>query len=109
MWKANKDTYDKTRFGFVEGGSDGWYESCETNIHFGAWTGTYGNSSTYKQIDLDGDIFKKHFVKYLNANKESIMMSIANQIESEASDLKEAAQKEIDSQNALLAELDKTQ
>jgi len=106
MWKANKDTYDKTRFGFVEGGSDGWYKTCETNIHFGAWAGTYGDSSTYKQIDLDGDIFKKHFVNYLNRNKQEIMMAIAKQIEEEAKKLKDEAKKELDAELALLTELD---
>ena len=105
MWRAKKDTYDKTRFGFVEGGSDGWYTSCETNIHFSAWAGTYGDSSTYKQIDLDGDVFKEHFVKYLNLNKEAIMMAIAEQIDQEAKSLKSEAEAELKEQFKILNDL----
>ena len=105
-WQADPKTYDKTRFGFKEGGSDGWHKSCESLIHFEAWCGTYGDSSTYKQIDMDGDVFKTHFLKYLNANKKEIMMSIANSIELEAKTLKEKAEEEIKAQLSELAELD---
>jgi hypothetical protein len=94
-WSANRDKYDKVRVGFGEGSSNGWYQSCETNVWFFAWMCTYGYSSTYKQINLDGDLFKKHFVSYLNKNKESIMMAIADQITEEARSIKEKATKEL--------------
>lgn len=106
MWHADKKTYDKTRFGFVEGGSDGWYKDCEINIHFAAWCGTCGSSDTYKQIELDGDVFKKHLMLYLNKNKETIMMSIAESIENEAKDLKSKAEKELNDELSKLKELD---
>lgn len=42
-WNKNKEYYDKVRVEFVEGGSvKGWYGSCEINVHFAAWCGTYG-------------------------------------------------------------------
>lgn len=105
-WKEDPKYYDKTSFGFREGGSGGWYKNCESLIHFEAWCGTYGDSSTYKQIDMDGDVFKTHFLKYLNANKKEIMMSIANSIELEAKTLKEKAEEEIKAQLSELDELD---
>lgn len=106
LWNENKSTYDKTRYGFVEGGSDGWYRDCETNIHFAAWAGTYGDSSTYKQIELDGAVFKEQFLKYLNSNKEEIMMSIAKSLEKEAKSLKSKAEEELNLQMSKLKELD---
>lgn len=105
-WKADPEFYDKVRFGFKEGGSDGWYESCESLIHFEAWCGTYGSSSTYSQIDMDGDVFKVHFLKYLNENKKEIMMAIADSIEKEAKSLKEKAEEEIKAKLLELSELD---
>lgn len=106
MWNKDRDTYDKVRVGFVEGGSDGWYDDCETIIHFAAWCGTYGSSSTYKQIDLDGDVFKKHFMKYLNNNKQAIMMGMAESIENEARELKSKAEDELNGELAKLKELE---
>ncbi len=106
LWQSQKEKYDKTRYGFVEGGSDGWYKSCEINVHFAAWSGCYGDSSTYKQIDLDGDVFKKHFIQYLNSNKKEIMMAIAIQIENEAKQLKNDAEKELNEQLSLLRGLE---
>lgn len=105
-WQADRKTYDKTRFGFKEGGSDGWYKSCESLIHFEAWCGTYGDSSTYSQISMDGDVFKAHFLKYLNENKKEIMLSIADSIEKEAKSLKEKAEEEVKVQLLELSELD---
>lgn len=105
-WQADPKHYDKTRFGFKEGGSDGWYKSCESLIHFEAWCGTYGDSSTYSQISMDGDVFKVHFLKYLNANKKEIMMAVADSIEKEAKSLKEKAEEEVKAQLSELAELE---
>lgn len=105
-WKAEPKTYDKTRWGFVEGDNDGWYNSQTVTLHFGSWCGTYGDSSTYKQIDLDGSIFRNHFMKYLNNNKEQIMMAVADSIEKEAVLLKADAEKELNKQLSKLQELE---
>lgn len=105
-WSENREIYDKIRLGFVQGGSNGWYPDNEILIHFEAWCGTYGDSSTYNQINIDGDVFKKHFLGYLNKNKMQIMMSIAESIDEEAISLKEKAEEEVKSQLAELAELD---
>lgn len=95
MWQQEPSTYDKTRWGFVQGDCDGWYKDQAITLHFGAWMGTYGDSSTYKQIDLDGDVFKLHFLQYLNKNRKEIMMAVAELIEKEANSLKEKAQSEL--------------
>lgn len=104
-WTKDPKEYDKTSWGFEQGNHNDWYKGQEITLHFGAWCGTYGDSSTYKQISLDGEIFRKHFLNYLNRNKEQIMMALADSIESEAKQLKtEAAselQKEMDKLTAL--------
>lgn len=98
MWQREPSTYDKTRWGFVQGDFDGWYKDQAITLHFGAWMGTYGDSSTYKQIDLDGDVFKQHFLLYLNKNRKEVMMAVADSIEKEAVLLKEKAQNELNSE-----------
>ena len=103
LWKSDPKTYDKTRWGFTEGNSDGWYP--EMRIYFHAWCGTYGDSSTYNQIDYDGDVFKKHFLSYLNNNKQEIMLEIAKSINNEAVKLKEKAQEELQDELNKLIEL----
>lgn len=95
LWKSEPHTYDKTRWGFVQGDNDGWYKGSTIELHFGAWCGTYGDSSTYKQITLDGEIFRKHFLNYLNSNKEKIMLTIADSIELEAKEHANKAKEEL--------------
>lgn len=95
IWKAEPQKYDKTRWGFEQGNNDGWYADQTITLHFGAWAGTYGCSSVYKKIDLDGGIFRQHFLRYLNNNKEQIMLAVAESIEKEATDLKEKAEAEL--------------
>lgn len=95
MWQADPETFDKTRWGFVQGDNDGWYSSQTITLHFGAWAGVYGNSSVYKQIDLDGDVFRAHFLKYLNNHRAEIMMGVAESIEVEAAGLKSNAEAEL--------------
>ena len=104
-WKADPKTYDKTRWGFVEGDNDGWYKEATIEVHFGAWAGTYGDSSTYKQISLDGDLFREHFLKYLNSHKEDIMTAIAKSMENEAQSLVDKAKAEITTELNKLNEL----
>lgn len=109
LWKSDPGHYDKTKWGFEEGDHDGWYKGQAITIHFGSWAGTYGDSSTYKQIDLDGDIFRKHLLKYLNTHKEQIMMAVADSIEQEAVSLKTDAEMELNTQLSKLQELSKPQ
>jgi hypothetical protein len=108
-WKADKATWDKTRWGFTEGEGDGYYKGQSMTIHFGAWAGTYGDSSTYKQIDLDGAIFKSRLLKYLNDNQEKIMLAVADSMEKDAALLKESAETELKQQLSKLTELETPQ
>lgn len=105
-WKADPATYDKRRWGFTEGEGDGYYKGQAIRMHFGAWCGTYGDSSTYKQIDLDGDIFRRHLLKYLNDNQEQIMLAVADSMENEAALLKKEAESELNQQLSKLQELE---
>jgi hypothetical protein len=102
-WQRDPKTYDKVRYGFVEGSNDGWYKP--TEVHFGAWCGVYGDSSTYREFNIDESIFKKHFLNYLNVNKKEIMLAIANSIESEAKGLADKAQSELNTELNKLKEL----
>jgi hypothetical protein len=104
-WKAEPKTYDKTSWGFEERDNDGWYKDQAITLHFSSWAGTYGDSSVYKQIDLDGDIFRKHFMAYLNNNKESIMLAVADSIEKEAKTLVDKASSELNKQLESIKEL----
>jgi hypothetical protein len=105
MWQSDPKHFDKTRWGFVQGDNDGWYESQTVTLHFGAWAGVYGDGSTYKEIDLDGDIFREHFMKYLNSHKSEIMMGVAASIEAEAAKLKIDAEAELNKELTQLKEL----
>jgi hypothetical protein len=105
-WKADIKKYDKVRYGFVGGGSDGWYKSQEQTITFQAWAGVYGDSSTYKQFDPDGEVFKTHLLKVLNDNKEKIMLGVSYSILAEAKTLQSKALEELNEQIAQINDID---
>ncbi|OJX63048.1 hypothetical protein [Dysgonomonas sp. 37-18] len=63
--------------------------------------GSYGSSSCSTIVNLSSDVFNKHLLKYLNNNKHTIMLAIADSIEKDAKSIKDEAEKE------LQAELDK--
>lgn len=92
-WQKDKATFDKVGWGFNE---DDRFNACKSvSIGFSSHAGVYGNSSCYTQVHLDDDVFKKHLVLYLNNNKETIMLAIAEQIKKEAATLKQKAEKEL--------------
>lgn len=103
-WLDDQRHYDKTGVLF---NFDDRFSACrKIEIWFTSWMGTYGDSGCGAQCSLDVEIFEKHFVSYLNANKEQIMMAVADSIEKEAKELKEEAEKEIKAQLSKLEELD---
>lgn len=101
-WNKKPEYYDKVRVGFNEGDNDGWYTEQAIKLHFGAWCGTYGDSSTYKEFSIDGVIFKEAFLRYLNRNKQDIMLGIAELIKKDALALKTEAEKEVQAQKDLI-------
>lgn len=105
QWKSNRGHYDKIGWGFND---DSRFNACEpVSIAFSSHMGTYGSSGCSRQCSLDEDIFKNHLVKYLNKNKETIMLAIAKQMEDEARELKAEAERELKAQLDKLSELDK--
>lgn len=104
-WNTDRKHYDKFRYGFVQGDNDGWYKGQTIEIHFGAWCGVYGDSSTYKEISLDGEIFREHFLKYLNDHKESIMMGVSESMRIAAQKLVDKATEELNTELDKLNEL----
>ena len=103
-WKTDTKHYDKTGWGFND---DSRFNACKAaSIAFSSHMGTYGDSGCGRQVDLDEKIFEKHLLKYLNANKETVMMAIAKQIELEAKALKEKAESELNEEMNKLKELE---
>jgi len=103
-WNTSQKTFDKTGAVFNQ---DHRFSACgKIEIFFSSWMGVYGDSGCSSQCNLDKEVFEEHFVKYLNYNRESIMLAIADSIEKEAKGLKEKAEEEVKTQLAMLAELD---
>jgi len=104
LWAEDEKYYDKTGLGF---NLDNRFSACsKIEIWFSSWKGVYGDSGCSSQLDLDAEIFKNHLLKYLNLNKEEIMLKIADSIELEAKSLKDNAEEELNSQLKKLSELD---
>jgi len=104
LWEKDPKHYDKTGWGFNE---DSRFNACKAaSIAFSSHKGTYGDSGCSSQLSLDDSLFQKHLVKYLNKNKEIVMMAIAKSIEEEAKLLKLKAEEELNLQLLKLAELD---
>ena len=73
---------------------------------YSSFSGSYGNSSTYSDIaNLDLDLLKKYFVKYLNIHKDEIMLGVADLMIDEAKSEKENAIIEIDKRKETLLKL----
>ena len=90
---------DKFNYGF---NLDDRFKACQgKTITFDSWVGYFGDSGCSNIVRLSPEIFNKHLLRYLNNNKHTIMLAIADSIEKEAINLKNDAEKE------LLAELDK--
>lgn len=103
-WETDRKHYDKTGWGFNE---DSRFNACKAaSVAFSSHMGTYGDSGCSSQCSLDEKLFEKHLVKYLNANKKTVMLAIAKQIEEEAKTLKDKAENELKAQMEKLAELD---
>ena len=102
-WLKDPKHYDKVGWGF---NIDNRFQSCSNaTISFDSYMEVYGDSGCGRECSLEADIFHNHFVKYLNKNKELIMLEIANSIELEAKSLKEKAEQELNDQLLKLKEL----
>lgn len=103
-WAKDRKHFDKVGWGFNQ---DDRFNACETfYVAFSSHMGTYGDSGCSRQCSLDKELFRKHFIKYLNDNKETIMLAIAKQIEDEAKSLKSKAENELQISLQQLSELD---
>lgn len=92
-WKSDSKYYDKVGWGF---NLDDRFNACKpVSVAFSSHMGTYGNSGCGRECDLDDKLFREHLVKYLNKNKEVVMLAIADQIKAEAIALKEKATAEL--------------
>ena len=95
---------DKFDYGF---NLDDRFKACQGKaITFDSWAGYYGSSSCSTVVNLSSEIFNKHLLRYLNNNKHTIMLSIADSIEKDASSLKGEAEKELQAELDKLKELD---
>ena len=105
LQKYKSDTkIDKLEYGFNQ---DKRFAACNgVTITFDSLVGSYGSSSCSTIVNLSSDIFNKHLLKYLNNNKHTIMLAIADSIEKDAKSLKDEAEKELQSELDKLKELD---
>ena len=95
---------DKLDYGFNK---DKRFAACNgVTITFDSLVGSFGSSSCSTIVNLSSDIFNKYLLKYLNNNKHTIMLAIADSIEKEASSLKGEAEKELQAELDKLKELD---
>nr|WP_288210474.1 hypothetical protein [uncultured Dysgonomonas sp.] len=95
---------DKFNYGF---NIDDRFKACQgKTITFDSWAGYFGDSGCSNILSLSSEIFNKHLLKYLNNNKHTIMLAIADSIEKEASSLKGEAEKELQAELDKLKELD---
>lgn len=86
---------------------DDRFKACQgKTITFDSWAGYFGDSGCSNILSLSSEIFNKHLLKYLNNNKHTIMLAIADSIEKEASSLKGEAEKELQAELDKLKELD---
>lgn len=95
---------DKFNYGF---NLDDRFKACQgRTITFDSWAGYFGDSGCSNIVSLSSEIFNKHLLKYLNNNKHTIMLAIADSIEKDASSLKGEAEKELQAELDKLKELD---
>lgn len=95
---------DKLDYGFNK---DKRFAACNgVTITFDSLVGSFGSSSCSTIVNLSSDIFNKHLLKYLNNNKHTIMLAIADSIEKDAKSLKGEAERELQAELDKLKELD---
>ena len=103
-WSTDPRHYDKTGWGFNE---DSRFNACKpASVAFSSYMGTYGYSGCSSQCSMDDKLFQEYLVKYLNQNKESVMLGIAKLLEEQAKSLKDKAEAELTAQMDKLKELD---
>lgn len=95
---------DKFNYGF---NIDDRFKACQgKTVTFDSLVGSYGSSSCSTIVNLSSDVFNKHLLKYLNNNKHTIMLAIADSIEKDAKSLRSEAEKELQAELDKLKELD---
>jgi len=105
LQKYKSDTrIDKLDYGFNK---DKRFAACNgVTVTFDSLVGSYGSSSCSTIVNLSSDIFNKHLLRYLNNNKHTIMLAIADSIEKDAKSLRSEAEKELQAELDKLKELD---
>lgn len=94
---------DKFGYGFNQ---DDRFKACQGKaITFDSWAGYFGDSGCSSIVSLSPEIFNKHLLRYLNNNKHTIMLAIADSIEKDAKSIKDEAEKELQIELDKLREL----
>lgn len=105
MQKYKQDSRcDKFNYGF---NIDDRFKACQgKTITFDSWAGYFGDSGCSNIVSLSPEIFNKHLLRYLNDNKHTIMLAIADSIEKDAKSLRCEAEKELQAELDKLKQLD---
>ena len=75
-----------------------------SNLCYSSFSGSCGSGDTYSDIaNMDTDLMKEYFIRYLNGHKDEIMEGVADLMINDAKSNQENAIKEIDEyKNSLL-------
>lgn len=66
------------------------------DLSYSSFTGSYGNSSTYSDLPVDGKMMKDYFLRYLNRHKDEILREMAIDMMDDAENMKRDALQELE-------------
>ena len=96
-WLASPRIYDKVGWGF--NGDDRFNACTHAKVAFYSYSGVYGDSSSCsRECHLDNELFQEYLIKYLDKNKEAIMLGIAGLMYEKAKSLKSQAEDQLQKQ-----------
>ena len=84
---------DKHVDGFSERNPE--LQSVNMKLAYYSFSGIYGDSSVYSDINFDTEIAKIYFIKWLNKNADKIWLEVAELIKQDALKQQKAIQKEL--------------
>ena len=85
---------DKHNDGWIKNGDS--LQSVNIPLSYVSFTGSYGSSSVYSDIDFDAALFSEYFIRYLNRNTVKIFHAIAEEMISQSIDMRNDALSEIE-------------
>ena len=95
-WLADRRHYDKVGWGF--NGDDRFNACTPAKVAFYSYSGTYGDSGCSRECHLNNELFQEYLIKYLDENREAVMLGIADILYEKAKSLKSQAEDQLQKQ-----------